>query len=60
MLLELADAEPTTGNDGPALALLDQAARLGVDTSLTAWRRARRLAAKPARLSRPSRSARPG
>jgi len=45
MLLELADAEPAAGGDDPALALLDHAARLGVDTPLTAWRRARRLAA---------------
>ena len=44
MLLELADAEPAAGGDDPALAFLDQAARLGVDTPLTAWRRARRLA----------------
>ncbi len=52
MLLELADAEPATGDAGPALALLDHAARLGVDTPLTAWRRARRVsAATPGRVA---------
>ncbi len=59
MLLELADAEPAavgqvrnlplpgrlqTRPTDPALAVLDHAARLGVDTPLIAWRRARRLA----------------
>ncbi len=53
MLLELADAEPAD-DDGAALALLDQAARLGVDTPLTALRRARRLAGATPHPSAPA------
>ena len=60
MLLELADSEPATGGDEPALAFLDHAARLGVDTPLTEWRRARRMALlRRAASRRSNRSRRP-